>query len=78
VQHEGDFEWARQLRYEFRQEDKALKESKAMVVRCMETRLEYGLEYLGAHQRLVLTPLTERAFATLLSAVHLRKARFPV
>eukprot|EP00873_Tetraselmis_striata_P027558 jgi/Tetstr1/447822/TSEL_035152.t1 len=76
VDHEGDFEWVRQLRYQIQHEDKSRRESKAVLVCCMETRAKYGLEYLGMHQRLVLTPLTERAFATLLSAVHLKKASF--
>ncbi len=40
-------------------------------MRCGYAELPYGLEYLGSSPRLVVTPLTERAFSSLVTAVHL-------
>ena len=41
------------------------------IMRCGYAELPYGLEYLGSSPRLVVTPLTERAFSSLVTAVHL-------
>ncbi len=42
-----------------------------VIVRCGYSDISYGLEYLGNSARLVITPLTERAFSSLITAVHL-------
>ena len=59
------FDWAAQLRYYW--DAKEL----AMTVRMMNAHSKYDFEYLGNSGRLVITPLTDRCYRTLMGAVHL-------
>ncbi|XP_013098623.2 dynein axonemal heavy chain 2 [Stomoxys calcitrans] len=67
----GHFEWFSQLRFYWH------KESETCVVRQTNTEHWYGYEYLGNSGRLVITPLTDRCYITLTTALHLYRGGSP-
>jgi dynein heavy chain, axonemal len=74
--HEAsDFEWMSQLRYyweiSWRDGQAVKKNEQTLVARIVNARCLYGYEYLGNTMRLVITPLTDRCYRTMIGAIDL-------
>lgn len=70
----AEFNWISQMRYYWR----TSPEKQGYVSVCMVTTdVEYGMEYLGNTSRLVITPLTDRCFRTLMGALKLNLGGAP-
>ncbi|OAF69166.1 Axonemal beta dynein heavy chain 2 [Intoshia linei] len=65
------FEWLCQLRFYWD------REKDNCIIRQTNTEYTYGYEYLGSSSRLVITPLTDRCFITLTTALNLHRGGSP-
>ena len=66
-----NFDWEKQLRFYWRRDEDTLQAEQCNAV------MQYGFEYLGIMDRLVITPLTDRIYLTLTQALALNLGGAP-
>ncbi|XP_058531818.1 dynein axonemal heavy chain 2 isoform X3 [Ochotona princeps] len=71
----NSFDWLSQLRFYW--EKVSEKDLDDCMIRQTNTQFQYGYEYLGNSGRLVITPLTDRCYMTLTTALHLHRGGSP-
>eukprot|EP00803_Ostreobium_quekettii_P008972 evm.model.scf_437EXC.9 EVM.evm.TU.scf_437EXC.9 scf_437EXC:49472-57192(-) len=80
VEDVRDFKWESQLRYywEFNElPPSGVHPQETIMVRMINAEALYGYEYLGNSGRLVITPLTDRCYRTLIGAIHMNLGGAP-
>ncbi|CAM9181911.1 unnamed protein product, partial [Phaeothamnion confervicola] len=75
----SEFDWLAQLRYYWKEGGASATSGKPGSVDCcmINASILYAYEYLGNNGRLVITPLTDRCYRTLMGAIHLNLGGAP-
>ena len=71
------FDWIAQMRYYWGTDPRNKKDTCPLKVKMVNSCLNYGFEYLGNIQRLVITQLTDRCFRTLMGAYQVKYGGAP-
>lgn len=80
VERLDDFNWEAQLRYYWEHNDEPPSKvgpADTIMVRMINAEALYGYEYLGNSSRLVITPLTDRCYRTLIGAIYMNLGGAP-
>ena len=73
ISSQADFDWISQLRYYWYPDelDTSVGKGQGTIAKMCQCVYPYGYEYLGNSMRLVITPLTDRCYMTLMGAMHI-------
>ncbi|RHY08002.1 hypothetical protein DYB36_004114 [Aphanomyces astaci] len=79
ISDKSEFDWLAQLRYYWVAGGTSALTGKPGTMQCrmINTLALYAFEYLGNSMRLVITPLTDRCYRTLMGAIHLNLGGAP-
>jgi dynein heavy chain, axonemal len=73
----GHFSWLAQLRMYWENTNAEDPAQRDVATRMINASAVYGYEYLGNSSRLVVTPLTDRCYRTLIGAIHMNLGGAP-
>jgi dynein heavy chain len=75
----NNFNWTSQLRFDLREQADELGGAQPAMCYVLQTNTcsPYGYEYQGNNGRLVVTPMTDRCYMTLTTALHLKRGGAP-
>ena len=76
IERATDFEWVSQLRYYWEEARTDFGDCN-LLARMVQCTFPYGYEYLGNSSRLVVTPLTDKCYMTLMGALHMHLGGAP-
>ncbi|MCQ2816423.1 MAG: hypothetical protein MJ252_04065, partial [archaeon] len=65
----NDYEWLKQTRVYWYVYKSATKDVRTMLINITDVAFEYGYEFLGARERMCITPLTDKCYITLAQAM---------
>ena len=73
VHNKNDFEWQKNLKFYWEKDINVQTQEERMeiIIKQTNSRFVYGYEYLGNPERMVITPLTDRCYITLTSALNI-------
>jgi len=79
VQAMTDFDWLAQMRYYWDAKGESAQSGLPGSIQCkmINAVILYAYEYIGNQDRLVITPLTDRCYRTLMGAIHLNLGGAP-
>ncbi len=79
VQAKTDFDWLAQMRYYWDNKGESAQTGMPGTTQCkmINAVILYAYEYIGNQDRLVITPLTDRCYRTLMGAIHLNLGGAP-
>ena len=74
LEYEEDFVWQKQLRAYFLSTDLISRDERNLIVKIKQLKYEfdYGYEYFGPSTRIVISPLTDRVWLTMSSALQIK------
>ncbi len=71
VSHQGDFEWQKELRFYWEEDETVLTQPPVYIsAKQMNARFDYGTEYVSPTERIVLVPETVRAWVGITGALN--------
>ena len=75
----NEFDWLSQLRYYWNNDNISSQTGKPSTIQCkmINAIAYYAYEYIGNQDRLVITPLTDRCYRTLMGAIYLNLGGAP-
>ena len=73
----NDYDWLKQTRVYWYDKKTSTKHIKTCLINITDVAFEYGYEFLGAKERMCITPLTDKCYITLAQAMGMQYGGAP-